>query len=805
MINTSTQYKKDITAENRQFLIEDKYIFSDGSIPEMEMADFVSYSINEATSESGKFSIGAAVIKKYTAVLNNSEKKFSKLDFEGTDILARVGLVLEDGTIEILQKGRYRIVDAKNSGITINIEAYDSMLFFDRSYSESTLTYPATIYEIIADACQRCEMTFDASTISLPNFTVEKRPDDGTLTFRDMISFCAQVMCTYAKISNSDVLKFGWYDFDAVSVPLDGGEFDEDVPYSSGINLDGGTLDPWNTGDEYDSGIFSDMKRYHHIYVLGSQSINTDDILITGIKVTAQSEGTQEQSYQIGGDGYILPIENNPLIQNIGKAQEVGEYIAERMVGRRIRPLSVTCRSDPAIESGDPIIVTDRLQNSYTTVITETSFTLGSMQVIESSAETPTEKSYAKYSAATKLIYQSKKETAQQLSEYNIAVQHMNQLAANTLGYYYTEEILEGGSTIAYWHDKPDIADSEIVYKQGIDGFWLSRDGGETYEFGRDSDGNVIVNILHAIGISFDWAKGGTLTLGGENNENGLLKILNAYGTLSGTWDNESLTMRGTGRITSIQEVQGTEENATSLEIYGGELSIKRGTNFVLSTTIAPGISKPGLMFDTYGGLGFSTSNLYYLMNDGMSTQATGHIFGGNVNVNGNFTVTPSGSDVFSVSDSVINMRKNLDMNGYSVQNTSDERVKMNIEEYSGDALDVVNAIDLYSFDWVENNEHVNIGFVAQQVKEIIPDAVHHNEETDHYSTKEMYMIRYLWKAVQELSAQVDEMKGRKRKKKKFRKSRMSLKNKKKFTERLKPPESNQRTDFSVDELKERK
>ena len=110
--------------------IHDQYIFKDGSRPDIGTTDFMKYEINEAVSEQSTFSIGAAVIKKYTATLNNMEEKFSNFDFEGLDILARVGLLLEDGTVEIIPKGKYRCVNAKLNESTIDLEAYDSMLFF---------------------------------------------------------------------------------------------------------------------------------------------------------------------------------------------------------------------------------------------------------------------------------------------------------------------------------------------------------------------------------------------------------------------------------------------------------------------------------------------------------------------------------------------------------------------------------------------------------------------------------------------------------------------------------------------------
>lgn len=81
----------------------------------------------------------------------------------------------------------------------------------------------------------------------------------------------------------------------------------------------------------------------------------------------------------------------------------------------------------------------------------------------------------------------------------------MNELAANTLGFYYTEEKAADGSIIAYRHDKAKLSESKIIYKNGIDGFFLSVDGGQTWKAGFDSNGDAVLNILYAIGIQSKW------------------------------------------------------------------------------------------------------------------------------------------------------------------------------------------------------------------------------------------------------------------------------------------------------------
>lgn len=573
MINTSIAYRRAIE-KNREFRLLDRVTFRDGSYIDLNISDFMSYKINEATSGSGKFDIGAAVIKEYTITLNNMDGRFDLYDFEGADIRARIGLKLEDGTWEDLNKGTYRVVDAVFTDVTLQLTAYDSMLFFDKPYSRCTLSYPATILEIIRSACRDCQVSFDASTVELGSLRVEKRPSDGSVTYRDVIGYCAQIMGSFARIDHLGQLSFGWYHFDSIpSGGLNGGVFDDGSPYASGDRVDGGTFDNYGAGASYDAGSFADLDYAHNFHNMRSQSINTADITVTGIQIEVKGEGTKKETYLYGTDTYVLEIKDNPLIQP-NTIQTVAKHVGDKIINRPFRPLSITIQSDPSIEAGDMAQVTDRKQNSYVTCVTETTFALGSAQQVSCSAETPSEKTYTRYGAGTKLLDKARDEAEILLSDYDIAVQNMNELAANTMGFYYSAAIQPDGSLVLYRHDKPKLSDSKIVYKKGIDGFFVTRnytgdDATTQWTSGFDSSGNAALNILSAIGINFDWAHGGTLTLGGKSNGNGTLKILDASGAQVGYIDN-------TGVHFNQGEFSGTLKAATGT--FKGKLEAATGS-----------------------------------------------------------------------------------------------------------------------------------------------------------------------------------------------------------------------------------
>lgn len=550
MINTSIAFRRALS-ENREFRIKDTITMKNKKEIPIPMMDLREYKINEATSASGKFEIGAAVIKEYKVTLDNSEEQYDDCDFEGANIQAVIGLKLADGTWEDLKKGLYRVYTATFGETTLQITAYDEMIYFDRPYSECTLSYPATIRDIVLDACRHCRVDCESGSIEMGNYIVKTKPE-GSITYRDVISYCAQIMGCYARINHLGRLAFGWYDFSAVgSGDLDGGIFDtaSQEKYLSGDEADGGTFDDYSSGYTYDGGTFVDMDTYHHFYDLYNKSINGTDINVTGIQITAKKDSADEK-YLYGTNTYALEIKDNPLIQT-DTMQQVAKHIGDKIINKPFRPMSISVQGNPAIEAGDVAVVSPKTTSSYTTVITDTTFSLFAAQSISSTAETPTAKTFTRYGAATKLLEAARNYTDQEMSAYDLVVQQMSQLAANTLGFHETKIIQDDGSVIVYRHDKPKLSESKIVYKSGIDGFFVTRsytgkDSTTAWKAGFDSNGNAALNILSVIGIHWDWAYGGTLTLGGEDNKNGVLRILNVNGAQIGKWDNTGADITGT-------------------------------------------------------------------------------------------------------------------------------------------------------------------------------------------------------------------------------------------------------------------
>jgi hypothetical protein len=84
----------------------------------------------------------------------------------------------------------------------------------------------------------------------------------------------------------------------------------------------------------------------------------------------------------------------------------------------------------------------------------------------------------------------------------------------------------------------------------------------------------------------------------------------------------------------------------------------------------------------------------------------------------------------------------------------SDIRMKENISDVQN-GIDMVLKIKPKHFDYIDGQKN-NIGFIAQDIQEIIPQAVSiSNEETGMLALKTDFLVPYLVKAIQELTARV--------------------------------------------------
>ena len=484
MIETSTEYQKAMS-ENHFFTARVICTLKDGAKLKFDetnlRADGVK--ISDAVSSTSNFEIGTAITNQLTLSIYNENDAFSDYDFTNAEMKVWIGLKLESGT-EWLKKGVFIASDPTTTPDVITIKALDNMSKFDKIY-DGELAFPATLQKIIRYCCANCGVLPANSVFDNYQYEVHTNPfqTSENVTYRAIIAYCALLAGCYARCNADGRLELKWYDRNA---------FDS-------IN-----------------GITEENSSYWHIHRFSSLSVNTEDILITGIRVTAadsedETGDIKGETYLCGTEGYVLDISGNPLIE-AGRAKEIAEYLATKVVGMKFRAFDASVEGNPAWEAGDAVVLTDRKGNSYYSYITNVSYNIGNYANISCGAEPAKRHSADRYEEINKIVSDIKKNAQKELTKYEKFLEQLNSLATNAMGYYETQEKQNDGSTIMYMHDKPDLKDSTVVYKKTIDGFFWSKDGGRTWTSGIDKDGNAVLNVIAATGIRGDWIDADSIT-----------------------------------------------------------------------------------------------------------------------------------------------------------------------------------------------------------------------------------------------------------------------------------------------------
>ena len=188
--------------------------------------------------------------------------------------------------------------------------------------------------------------------------------------------------------------------------------------------------------------------------------MNSEDVIITGIQVTAYQENQSEEEAAdtslYGKTGYVIAIADNKLIEK-GTASTVAAMIGERVTGMRFRPFSASTLNNPTYEAGDICIIKDRKGVSYKSFLTSSTFQVGKYHTVQCGAK--------QYSVFSQAQVENRKNFQREKTEREKAVEEFNKALDSASGMFPTEVKQEDGSTILYVHDKKTLEDSKNVFK----------------------------------------------------------------------------------------------------------------------------------------------------------------------------------------------------------------------------------------------------------------------------------------------------------------------------------------------------
>lgn len=303
--------------------------------------------------------------------------------------------------------------------------------------------------------------------------------------------------------------------------------------------------------------------------------------------------------------------------------------------------------------------------------------------------------------------------------------------------------------------------------------------------YGKDESGNATLYI------SFNAAKGGTLALGGQNDGNGLVKIYDSSGSLILTIGQNGIETRATtltnknakGKIafnkkglTFVQDIAGGGTSSDNdLHLEKSIISFDSLANVIgeLDKLTVRGDAKAEgrLLFYDYENQSKKASGAKAVTRQPVAsvTADTNRVafLSSDYHANGYGAGTEHGSYRLGVKAQWGGSSYETHYI-YSNLATSDIRLKENIENSETDALETVNRMKVRQFDWKERmgGWHQDIGFVADELEEIDPNLAlgggyDENGEMDIKQINSPYLLNYAIKAIQELSAKVDEQEKR--------------------------------------------
>ena len=684
----------------------------------------IGFEVSDSTSSDGIFSIGALIVGKLKLKLNNIYEEFSTYDFNNASVDAYVGKRYSDGTLEKVKVGHYTVNETSYDSSFVTLTCLDNVNKFNSQYN-TTLNFPATAYEVVSDACAKCGVAFNMKDFANSDFAIKAIPDGQNYTFGQVIAFILQICGSWGKCGHDGELVIGWYDMTQVSKRnYTGGTFStKTAPYSDGDSLDGGTFSttttPYSDGDNVDDGYFTDAKDFHIIFAQKDINASTDDVVITGVKVivTSKEDKSKDVSKLSGKEGYVVAISDNPLITT-DKAQSIADFVFQKIGGMRFRPLQATLLSNPVIESGDVALVTDRKQNTFTCFISQRTFTVSSGTTISCDSQDAPRNSADKFSNETKAIVKSREVAKAQVSAYDTKVQSLTELMSTSVGLFKTPQVQEDGSIIYIMHNKSDLKSSDIQWKMTANGVAVSSDYGKTWNAGIDKNGNATFNVMSAVGIMFDWAKGGTLTLGGENNVSGKQYVKDANGKTLVTLDNRGITLDDKVSISlnghlsdSKIDLKATDNSGNNYELWmNGALLriIKKGENMIT-------------LYGTTGAIGAKTMSAQEVQSDKFRESDRGYAMCGDATGHKYHCGWDGSALSFQVDDAW-------------VWSSSDKRLKKNIKAINQDYIDAVGSVDLFQYNLNRqgySDKPLYFGAMAQDIIENLKGRGHVDENLD--------------------------------------------------------------------------
>jgi len=398
MISCSEAYKAKINNGDVP-LVRMQLISANGRTIWLEDGQFWgnSVSFSDATSQEGAFTVGSAIIGCFSFGLTNFDRSLDSIDFEGATVIPFLYFDI-DGTNEYLPKGVFYVTTHTTSGNIIRCQAMDGLKLLDQS--RTPITYPTTVQALVTAICTANNITLDTVAIPHGNFVLNAPKDasgeDMSLTDRQMLSYACECIGCYARMNELGHLIIGWYDFENavnLATTFDGKSLWTDPIIVTGLRIglgNGSGAIMAMSVDANGNVVYMRSSNVSDTFAINSNgeliatadsgvtyTIVNEELIRTGEEITVPEESTDNSNIDIlyGTDDRVIKIESNPYITQ-SNVVNVCEIISDKIFATPFRPGSLPILSNPCLQAGDVLRVTDRYANfTYLFPVTSTTYT----------------------------------------------------------------------------------------------------------------------------------------------------------------------------------------------------------------------------------------------------------------------------------------------------------------------------------------------------------------------------------------------------------------------------------------------
>ncbi len=410
-----------------------------------------------------KLDLGSACMSELSFTLENTDGTFDDKVFEGAQLYVTTSFPA-GSTKETVPIGYYTVDSPPRKLRSIKITAYDRMAKFNRAY-DTELAYPATLYQIVADACTKCGVSQKLPTNTLHRgVSIPKRPEADNLTYRQVLVWAAELMGVSLYIDYDGKLTGGWYATNAKHTVI-------------------------KASDRFTS---------------GNTDFAENNIVFSGVRIVGNDENKTE--YLAGTKDYAFNIEGNLLAQSDMNLSTLATELKTARCSLTYTPMSCTTHSFPHLRPLD-VMSFETAQGTKKVVLTNVKWqSQNRCMKLEGKGETATQSGYATMGAFTPkqqaVLEQTRAQQAAQINDFEQATLALNETIANSMGLYVTRKADSNGAVITYYHDKPTLEGSNTIYCRNAGGYaWTNNgwnNGSPNWEYGVSKDGDAVIRSIAA-------------------------------------------------------------------------------------------------------------------------------------------------------------------------------------------------------------------------------------------------------------------------------------------------------------------